>query len=216
MKIGATKCGVDNPEFYNKDQAKNVFPFIVDEPRWLILAGPASGNEAQCFSRRWTALRVLGIEPNHEARTWQFKYGGWNHDWPLLPYALSNAARTQHMRLPHGYLESASLDPVHADSCYPEERVEVTTVTLDHLDSLFGPFEDAVLWMDIEGSEYKALQGAVELLRRRAFQLINVEMLTGVTEVMEGVPRILEGAGYRAVKDWNASEACRDRVYVKS
>lgn len=214
MKLGSTKYGVDNPDFYGRDQFKNILPFIKGTPEWLILGGPASGNEAQYAASLWPNIKIVGVEPNPEARQWQWTHGRWSKDWHLLPVALADVSGKSSIRIPPGYLESASLDPVHVVGCDIQELSEVDTDTLDGIDKVYGPFNNGILWMDIEGYEYRALLGAKGLMERKAFLLINVEMLSRVTEVMTGVPRLMEEYGYVQVHEWNASEGCRDRVYV--
>lgn len=205
------------PRYYSPDQLMNIVPFLPRKPKWFILGGPANGNEAQAAHTLWAGVKILGVEPNREAIHWQ-KNNLWPSPHLLLNYALADTCgRLTQLVLESGKLANASIDPESVEvnktnSMAIYETVE--TITLDRLDEIYGPFEDAVVWMDIEGSEYKALLGAEKLLERKAVMLWNVEMQNRVPGLMEGIPRLLRD--YKAVKDWNDSESCRDRIFVLS
>lgn len=53
---------------------------------------------------------------------------------------------------------------------------EIPTVTLDGIAKRYGPFPNAMLWMDIEGGEYEALRCASLLTDHGAIRWINVEL----------------------------------------
>lgn len=182
-------------------------------PKWLILGGPADANEAQTARRLWPDIKVIGVEPNREAVWWQFA-NGWPRDCLLFHQALCNRGGvvTEMAKSP-GNLRIATLDLASAKHRPETINEHVMTVTLDWLDEQYGSFEDAVVWLDIEGSELKALQGASNLIASGRVILWNIEMQDRVPGLMEGVPKLLKG--YRAVKDWNASETCRDRVFLR-
>lgn len=203
---------------YSPGQFLVVYPFLPAEPKWLILGGPASANEAQTARLKWPGVRVIGIEPNPEAVEWQVA-NGWLADAPLLPFALSDrTGETLDMVYASGQLNNARLDKAAVDGNRTNTEAiyrNVETITLDDLNDRYGPFEDAVLWIDVECSEYKALCGAKELLASGRVVLIDVEEMTDSCEDTPKIRPLLESYGYRVVHEWNASDTCRDRIYVK-
>ena len=212
------------PPYYSKDQLKVVLPFLdLVEPGWtpksLLLGGPADGNEAQCARELWPSVSVLGVEPNRAALDWQLEEGEWPSSARIIHRALSDKDRqltTVHVHLPSNerYLRVSSLDPaVFADFQFVREGV--TTATWDSLNNLFGPFDNALLWMDIEGWEYEACLGALNLIRNGAIRMINVEMQSLYAAKNERLDYLLRGLRFDPVHDWNASETCRDRIYVR-
>ena len=204
-------------DYYSPGQLKVIIPFLPHAPRWLVIAGPADANEAQTARELWPDIKIIGVEPNPEAVAFQ-RGAGWPEDCPLLEAALSEACGRAEMCYESGRLRNGSLDPTHLGGNRGNPVVtfrKVLTVTLDDLDRDYGPLEDAVVWMDIEGSEYHAMLGATNLLRRRAVLLWNVEMQTRIPGLMEGIAALMDRHGYRAVHEWNDSDSCRDRVYVR-
>lgn len=204
--------------YYSEGQFSVVYPFLEGKtPRWLILAGPSDGNEAQCAVEKWPDIRVIGLEPNPEALAWQV-VNGWPYGHVLLPHALSNCQGKADFVYEAGKgTRNGSMDSlaVEGNRTNSDARViQVNTITLDYLDSLYGPFLDTIVWMDIEGSELLALQGASNLISRRAVLLWNIEMQNRVPGLMEGVPALLTPHSYKQVHEWNASDTCRDRIYI--
>ena len=207
------------PEYYGTNNVKQILPFLPRRPKWLIVGGPADSNEAQYLKGKWPDIKIIGIEPNPEAVEWQKTVGEWPPDAYLIPSALGDEpGKVMEMIMEPGRLHNASLEPKQVEdnrSNANAKFLQVTTVTLDGLDSIYGPFEDAVVWMDIEGSEYRALQGATNLIKSGRVLLWNIEMLNRVPGLMEGVPRLLAEGGYKAVYDWNDSDWCRDRIFIR-
>ncbi len=206
-------------EYYSPNNLENICPYLTREPKWLVLGGPADAREAQAAKRQWSNIQVIGIEPNHEAREWQLHHL-WPRDSYLLPYAISNEIGVAELVYETGRLRNASIDPDaikgNRETLAKDSKLIFTTVqtrTLDWLDEIYGPFQDAIVWLDIEGSELKALQGAPNLITSGRVMLWNLEMLSRVPGLMEGIPKLL--VGYKAVKDWNDSETCRDRIFIK-
>lgn len=204
---------IPHPDAYSPGNLANVVPFLERPPAWLLLGGPADAWEAQAARELWPEVKVIGVEPNMQAVDWQLRHG-WPKKATLLWGALSDR---------DGEVVTVSHDPASMRSSHtePEGTAEtrvterVPAFTWDALDRVHGPFSDALLWMDIEGWELEAVQGAAGLLARGAFVLVNVEMQARVREKNVELDRMLTGAGYRAVYEWNASPACWDRVYVK-
>ena len=80
------------------------------------------------------------------------------------------------------------------------------------LDSALGPSVrgNVVLWLDVEGSEFRALRGAERLLREGRIVLINVELYYGpawdtILDDNEGIHHYLMDLGYDVVYRWNGA-----------
>lgn len=206
---------------YGDGQLKVLLPHLPHPPRWLFLGGPADANEAQTARRLWPGIPVVGVEPNPEAVAWQ-RANGWPSDAPLLHAALTDRhGGTVEVTYEPGRLRNArrSDSPDQYVPASASRRITVPAVSIDGLTDLLeptlGPVEDALLWLDIEGSELLALRGAGRLLGGGRVMSINVELMDTIPGVTSGVHQLLTAAGYIAVCEWNASAACRDRVYVR-
>lgn len=88
------------------------------------------------------------------------------------------------------------------------------SVTWDYLDRLHGPFHDAVMWLDIEGSELEALYGANGLFTRKAILLVNVEMASRLEHKNARIMQFMDIHGFKVARDWNVNEAYLDRIFV--
>lgn len=201
---------------YSPGQFEQVIPHLPREPKWLILGGPADANEAQTARTKWPDIKVIGVEPNPEARDWQLS-NGWPENSFLLPYALSDKNGFTEMVYAVGGLRNARIDTValELNRIKPEATfLTVPTITLDMLESAHGPFEDAILWLDIECSEYPALLGGAKLLASGRVLLLNIEEMIDSCPDTPKIQPLLNGYGYKIVHEWNVSTTCRDRVYV--
>lgn len=191
---------------YNPGQFNEIIPFVQKEPDWLILGGPADGDEAQCAVKQWPDLKVIGIEPVESNRQWQL-----NNGWPgdlLLSNALSNIVSTEWMRLPEDPRAASLLDN------RPGRDVKVETITLDLLNEQHGSFKEAILWMDIEGWEYQALLGGRTLFEFKGVQIVNVEEIERLPDQAQLLQLYLTSYGFELVHTWNVQPGlCCDKVY---
>jgi FkbM family methyltransferase len=92
--------------------------------------------------------------------------------------------------------------------------------TLDEFDKHFNSPEDIILWMDIEGSELKALQGGIELLSSGRILAINLEVRDDVRGVSgwctaTEVDDFLITYGYKMVKKYMDHGTHWDVIYTK-
>lgn len=193
---------------YNPGQFKVVFPHLKGVvPEWLVLGGPADANEAQTAVEEWSELKVIGVEPSAKMCEFQTAQG-----WPgiLVQKALSDAVGYRTIRIPKG-LERCStllLD-------LPGELVGVETTTVDTLDGLYGPFRNCVLWLDIEGWEGKALEGARGLFEREDVLLVNLEWVYQLGENRRQIGKFMREYGFQLAETWDVRyDLCEDRIYV--
>lgn len=199
-------------QFYSPENLSHILPYLqppwfakVVTPKWLLLGGPASGCEAQEARRQWPGIGIVAVEPNEEAVYWQMKHG-WPKGAVLIHGALHDLDGPVRVSSPAGFLQSTRVDP---------HGTEVLGYTWDKLDELYGPFEDALLWMDIETHELEAVRGAEGILGRRAVLLVNVEMQSRLPEKNAELDAILRRHDFRIVHEWNDSPQCWDRVYLR-
>lgn len=194
---------------YNPNQFNNIIPFVPGVPDVLILGGPADGNEAQCAVAKWPNLKVIGVEPCEKMIEYQLK-NGWPGHAPILPYALSDTDCLAPIRMPTDNDRTASLMMDR-----PGELKNIVCVTIDKINQLYGPFKRAILWLDIEGWEYQALQGARGMFDSGSVVAVNVEILERRKEATQKIEEFFESVGFRLKHTWNKHKGSHhDRVYT--
>ena len=205
-------------EFYSPGHLATIYPFLEGllEPEWLLLGGPADANEAQTAREKWPSIKVVGVDPNPDVIPWQ-KAHGWPEGQPIIYAALSDKVGTVRMANTGSTLRHASL---YLPELYPDRSLEdfsavVPSVSWDSLDVEYGPFRKAILWMDVEHSEYNGLLGALGIIARGDVLLINVEEMLDNPGNAPLIQPLLESYGYHVVHEWNACATCRDRIYMK-
>lgn len=138
-------------------------------PDWFLDLGPGlPGTEAAWARQTWPEVRILGLEPfgpryqaclpNYPGRL--LPVAAWNEDAPALPFYES---------------EGSNLWGLFAPADVPVAQV-VAGRALDSLERELGPFTNAVIWADIEGSELRMLQGAAGLLASGRVLALNLEV----------------------------------------
>lgn len=200
---------------YNPGQVKVIYPYVKGTPEWFLLGGPADGNEAQCVREHWPDINVLACEPFGKMHDWQV-----DNDFPttnsfLLPYALSDIIDEAVLSV---YPDRRStMDRAEYYTAAPEDDQIVCTTTLDQLSEDYGPFTKAILWLDIEGSELKALYGAIVLFRTRAIDLVNLEVLPNRRpDDLKGIEHFMGAYGFILVHTWDRQPEWENRIYVRS
>ena len=190
-------------EIFSAGQASVLDEFWPADAKWFIVGGPAYGNEAQTVAARHPGIKCFGVEPNPEFVKRQLAQ---DFPGPVANFAL-------------WYKDNEILDfsiprdgsPLSASVCRPSPSPDgnetpkliypVITRTLDTLSDKYGPFEDAVLWLDIEYAEIEALRGAFRLLSGGKIKLVNLE--TFVHTSFPVVTKLLADYGFKFVKRWN-------------
>ena len=143
---------------------------------------------------------MVGIDPDLRAIRWQIEHG-WPADAPLLALALADRGGQEPMYLDD--LNCPSLHPHNIAVAPAQLVVPVSTVTLDSLDLCLGPFERAILWLDLEGYDYKALRGAPKLLASGRVLLVGIEVRYHLEEETNPIMRqLLREAGYEHCLTW--------------
>lgn len=193
--------------YYRPGQLRRISPCLPQRPAWLLLGGPADGNEAQTAVQQWPGVRVVGVDPNPAVVAFQ-RLSGWPEGAVLVEAALWKEVG----RVPVAGLGGTDLR--HA-SVNRQDGQAVTATTWAALDRQHGPFHDALLWMDIEGAELEALRGAVPLLARGAILAVNVEMEARRSHKNKQIGPLLGRHGLVPVKDWNHHASGHDRLFVR-
>ncbi len=122
------------------------------------------------MARRYPDTEILAVEPSAVLCDWQLKHGFPRPD-RLLAGALSDRVGQAKITVPRlGERRSSMVRGVKGS----EEQIQTTT--LDALAAEYG-ITDAVLWLDIEGMEWQALQGAERLFAARGVILANIEVM---------------------------------------
>ncbi len=161
--------------------AHHVIPFIKFVPQWFIDCGPGSGVEAREVRKRWPRVNLLGLEPSpigFESASCLFPKNG---NSTLLNKAVWDSDCKLNLKKPDDLLHSTFRDWETGNT------IEVEARSLDSLDKELGPFDDVLLWMDIEGSEEKALRGASGLFERRVIKAVNIEVNSETAELLNGL-----------------------------
>lgn len=204
--------------YYGQDQIKAILPYLTFTPRWLLLGGPADGNEAQAARLLWPGCRVVACEPNPEPFRWQLEHGGLDEGVTLLNVALSDRAVPVEMMREPGRVRNASAHRTTPEGNRDNPEAvfwSAPAVTWDELDAGYGPFGDAVVWLDLEGSELPAVRGAAGLFARGAVRAVNVEASAQCAAENVEVARLLTGYGFHKAGRWNDSATCEDQIWVR-
>ena len=180
-------------DIYAPEQARAIYKYWPREARYFIVGGPADANEAQTIKGKFPKTVCVGFEPNKEL----FDIQKNDLDFPgkLFPYALWNTDTELEIKVPLGNIRagrvSKSENPMKNTICGR---------SLDSLSQELGPWENVVIWLDIEGSEIRALVGAHKLLKTTL--LLNLEVY-GISENLSKFTRLLYSYGFKEIHRWN-------------
>lgn len=161
---------------------------LVPAPAWFINLGIGPKIiEAVAAKSAWPNAKIVGVEPDPvRFQTHLGAYPG-----KLLPYAISDSKGRQDF-----YVDPSQ----RLWSCFGNgsaTKISVPAMQLDDLSEGWGPFENAVVWADIEGSEAAMLRGAEKLIKAGAITAFHLEVRpdpkydgwcsdTDVAELLEG------------------------------
>lgn len=165
--------------------------------RFLIDCGPGTPNsEAWDAKRLWPAIEIAGCEPQPQRYLilQEALYPGW-----LWKYGLSDKTKRGTLKVFGAELNAG----LHWDRPCTLES-EIMLVTLDWLMAARPDLSDAILWLDIEGSEKDVLCGATETLKRTTAVVVEVWPVVpcdGWCTAAE-VADILSSAGFKKAKEF--------------
>jgi len=179
---------------YKPNQALKMLYLVNFTPSLLLDCGPADGREAWRFRERWPQLPIVGFEPAAHL-----------YDLREYPGTLVHKAvwdKAGRAPIVHGPRQSTL---VRTGDREPLELVETV-----RLDEYWLGGNDIVLWMDIEGAELRALEGARKLLEAGAIRLINIEVYD---ETQEQIAKFLEQFGLEMVLAYEQAGLHHDEVF---
>jgi FkbM family methyltransferase len=202
---------------YKPGQAgEHFFPYLLRKPEWFIDLGPANATEYLDARSLFPEVKLIGLEPSPVG--YQRALERWPKDGS---YLLNTAAWDSDTRirlykasdLRHG-TAYADADKVAVEDLNGEsaDAVEVEARTLDSLDLQYGPFREAALWMDVEGSERRVLKGAKRLLEDGVITSVNIETRPHLAEEFD---RVLRGYGFTSIRRYLECETYWDEVWVR-
>lgn len=204
---------------YHPGQARQHFiPYLKFTPEWFIELGPGSAVEFLEVREKWPEVKLLGLEPSPVG--YQAAKARWPADGILLQVAGWECDGLIRLFHPGDLLHSLCYydgphvlddDPLALDNKL-EDSVLIPARSLDSLDKEYGPFKNAVLWMDIEGSERRVLKGAAKLLKRGAIRAVNVEVRPQYAKV---IGDLLKAGDLQKVREYFACETVRDEVWTR-
>lgn len=207
--------GVPRTNIYypNDDQFTRIHGYLRFDPQWFILGGPCDCYEMEYFKRLQPGGRGIMVEPNphcyelqRSRNKWKlgdvsiFHRALWSEDDLVLPFHCpppgENVANSTLIRRPE----------------WP--TVEVTTITLDYLNGLLGPFTNSLLWLDCEGAEYEIVKGGHRLLSSGEVKCMNVEFCHEEREEeQDRLHELILSYGFELVRIWNDCHTSEDRIY---
>lgn len=179
------------------------------EAKTLYDIGVGPKTEWRVIKDKIPSLTLVGCEPHPEM------YYSLLNEFPgnLFPVAISNKMGEETLYLHEDQKQTSTFDigfsKPHKVECW----------TLDKFDEEAGKAEDIILWMDIEGSELKALVGADALLSSGRVLAINLEVRA--IPKAEGWPTDLEIESflnrykYRVSKKYNNQGTHYDVIYTR-
>ena len=182
------------------DPLSVVVPYLNTTPQWLILGGLGDGDDLVPALCRWPSMKAIGIDPDPRAIKWQLEHG-WPERFLLLGSALSDRIGSEKIFMDS--LCCPSLHPRNLEKAPLDKVQSVLTVTLDSLDRDHGPFTDSILWLDLEGYDYKALLGASDLLTSGKVLIVGIEVSYALNDETNPLMfDLLSRAGYERVLVW--------------
>ena len=159
------------------------------KPKFIILAGVGvQSEETAVFRETWGSdFELYGFEPSVDA------YNSVKNDFPgiIRNYALWNQNCTKTLHVKPGWKDGSSLFENNDDQAKRKQETIVCR-TLDSLFAFPSTFNKGALWLDVEGAELQALQGAEGLIK--CIDAVNVEMTS--------VPRGNDWSTPYAVHQW--------------
>lgn len=203
---------------YNQKYDTVICQFIQPNtsPEMLINLGVGSKRESSTLSKLYPAMKLIGLEPCPI----NFKQNITIFPGLLLPYAAWSEETSLDLYFSKSNLDGASVFAIGRD-----ENVKVYARTLDSIDHQLGCPDHILLWMDIEGAELMALQGATKLLESGRVHWINIAVRNKwpgnmKASTREEVHQFLTKFGYKEKLQYNhhnrQSEFWRcDAIYVR-
>lgn len=189
-------------EVYRPGQARVLFKFLKRPPLWFLIGGQADGDEAQTVVEQYRECWCIGVEPVY-----------YRNALPFPGTAIRGAltASPGHVTL---FTPSGDSRRTTRDRHVTGAELTVPGYTIDSLVEQYKINGGLVIWLDIEGMELDALQGATESFTAGIVDAVNVEVeLRTPTEL--AIRKFFRRHRLAPVDEWGAYGSLRNRVYVR-
>jgi len=198
--------------------------FIDEPPLVMYDVGVGPKSEYMVLGEIYPDMKIVGMEPSRNF------FLSLLPSFPglLLPYAVWNEPAELELHRRSSEYDATDAPTVFSVGPGKRELTETETVTaktLDWIDEQMGCLDRILLWMDIEGAELKALQGATKMLEEHRVKWLNLEVMPSEVPT-EGWPLeqeisdFLAGYGYKlahkyGMRKWyQPSKPHCDAIYV--
>jgi len=191
--------------------------YIKDPPDLMIDVGVGPKSEYMVLSKLYPSMKIIGFEP-HPVRFAGLisKFNG-----VLMPYAIWD--KNEKIKM---YSSKQNAPKNDAPSCFPfdnrDKEVTVEARQLDWVYDYIKEFKNILLWIDIEGAELKALEGATIILNN--IKYINIEvcedpLYSGACTASE-IHNFLSQLGFKNVNNYQFAVAYNgikfhDAIYIR-
>jgi len=162
------------PNTQSAKQWRKAASILKDEIKIFIDVGAGEiGSEAWQVKNTHPNCKIIGFEPQPERFEILKKH---NYPGLLLPFPIGKSDRV--LRGYMGYQGGKSDFRLIDHNLYSQayKKIYIRTYTLDTLEKDFGPFDNAFIWADVEGSELAVLQGAKRLFQENKIVGANIEV----------------------------------------
>jgi FkbM family methyltransferase len=201
-----------------KNYERSICKFIDPDKKPITLLDIGVGLKSEYITllKEYPDMASIGLEPCPMTfKTLVPKFPGL-----LLPYAVWKEPTNLDLYFSKSNLNAASVFAIGRD-----ENVKVHARTLDSIDRQLGFPDRILLWIDVEGAELMALQGAIKLLGSGRVRWINIAVRNKWSDnvnasTREEVHQLLTKFGYQEKLQYNhhnrQSEFWRcDAIYVR-
>jgi FkbM family methyltransferase len=189
-----------------EEQEAFIARVITGAPKTLYDIGVGPKTEYLTLKKLYPNMDVFGCEPLVD------QYPGLRERFngKLFGVGLSDKAGEAKISFnPKGVMQASMLKSRPGD-----ERLSISTITLDEFDEACGAPERILLWADIEGMEYRMLRSGPELLASGRIKWINLEEHRTDTKQNKKIEKLLARFDYERVIEYNKHPKHQDVIYV--
>lgn len=140
------------------------------KPNQIHIVGVGAGHgEVESFQERWPGVPIIGYEPHPWTYPGLMATGRFQEVYNV---AISNYVGKSVLYGKKRWKNGASI--LKPTSHTPDQEFSVNVTTLDEMSKILGEVRQALLWLDCEGCELRALEGGEKFVQN--VLAVNVEM----------------------------------------